>query len=128
MEKTKLLVIVITTAAIIAAATTTSLSAATPAFARVNCNADFSVCTGGADAQTQQTCEFQTICRGGSGGRTTLEPVPGGEQTFSGGGGGQAGPFAGGEVLVGGGGGHSVCDFGTPTCSLDVGGSGQHVK
>jgi hypothetical protein len=45
---TKLLVIVITTAAIIAMAATTGLSAATPAFAKKNCNEEFTVCTGGS--------------------------------------------------------------------------------
>jgi lactam utilization protein B len=43
---TKLLVIVITAAAIVTMATTTSLSAATPAFARRNCNEDNTICSG----------------------------------------------------------------------------------
>jgi hypothetical protein len=53
MDKTSTkLLIMITTAAIIAMATTTSLSAATPAFARLNCNADVTICSGGGNAQT----------------------------------------------------------------------------
>jgi hypothetical protein len=47
MQKTKqtgskFLVIALTTAAVIAAVTTISLSVATPAFAKVNCNAEAS--------------------------------------------------------------------------------------
>ena len=69
MEKirTKLLVIVITTAAIVAAAKTTSLSAATPAFAKRNCNTDQTVCTGGSGCGTAG-------CQGG----TSPSDVPGG--------------------------------------------------
>jgi len=118
------LVIVITTAAIMAAAATTSLGAAKPAFAKVNCNEDITICTGSANAQTQQTCKFQTICRGGSGGQSTL--VPGSEQTISGGGGGQSGPFSEG-TLVGGSGEHRTCVFSPLRCNT-VGGSGQHIK
>jgi hypothetical protein len=53
MSTTRPLAIVITIAAIITAATTiTSLSAATPAFAKRNCNADQTVCTGGSGCGT----------------------------------------------------------------------------
>jgi hypothetical protein len=46
--KTKLLVIAITTAAIVAAATITSIGAASPAFAKRNCNEDNTICSGGS--------------------------------------------------------------------------------
>jgi hypothetical protein len=76
MEKTrpKLLMIVITTAVIIAMATTTSLSAATPAFAKINCNADRTVCTGGSGCGTAG-CQGGTSpgdVPGGGGGRAVL--------------------------------------------------------
>jgi hypothetical protein len=118
MQKTKLLVIAITTAAIIAAVTTTSLSAATPAFAKRNCNEDGTICSGGSGCGV-------TGCTGG----TSSSDIPGGggghgttgapEQTFSGGGGQNDGTF------VGGTGRHTTCDaFGCQT----VGGSGFHVQ
>jgi hypothetical protein len=69
MEKTKLLVIVITTAAIITAATTTSLSAATPAFAKVQCNEGFTICTGGSGCGIVLTCTDPSAVPGGGGGR-----------------------------------------------------------
>ena len=65
---TKLLAISITTAAIIAAVTTTSLSAATPAFAKLNCNEDNSICSGGAGSKPSG---FGSP--GGGGGRTRCE-------------------------------------------------------
>jgi hypothetical protein len=63
MQKTKqtgpkLLVIVITTAAIIAVTTTISISAAIPAFAKVNCKGSSSsilACSGGASAKKAGT-------------------------------------------------------------------------
>jgi hypothetical protein len=66
-KKTKLLVIAITTAAIIAAVTTTSLSAATPAFAKRNCNEDNTLCSGGSGCGTAG-------CTGG----TSPSDIPGG--------------------------------------------------
>jgi hypothetical protein len=112
MEKTKLLVIVITTAAIITAATTT-LSAASPAFARVNCNEAFSICSGGSSFKKEDD-----DVPGGHGGRTVEES---GQVTISGGRGINS------ETLVGGGGFHRVCDD-TGVCSKDVGGLGLHNK
>jgi hypothetical protein len=71
MEKTstKLLVIVIATAAIIAMATTTSISAATPAFAKINERCDASSCTfvGGTSNKKE---DIDTP--GGHGGRAVL--------------------------------------------------------
>ena len=62
-------VIVITATAIIAATTiTTSIGAARPAFAKVNCNEDFSICSGGQI--TKQDClPTITTCNGGGGGQ-----------------------------------------------------------
>jgi hypothetical protein len=114
MEKTKLLVIVITTAAIITAATTTSLSAATPAFAKVNCGT--TVCSGGSGCGFAE-CTNPTDLPGGGGRHTTLESTG---TSFSGGVGGQVG------TLVGGGGFHRTCD--ALGCSVPVGGEGQHEK
>jgi hypothetical protein len=120
---TKLLALVITTAAIITAATTTSLSAATPAFAKVNCKPantpGTEICAGGSG------CGF-TGCSAGTspsdspGGGGSRQVIEGEGQdrtavTFSGGGGGNIElPFG---VEVGGGGSHN-----------EVGGSGQHLK
>jgi hypothetical protein len=118
-RKTKLLVITITTAAIIAAVTTT-VSAATPAFAKVNCNEDNSVCTGG---QSLKKCDGCIDAPGGAGGRNVQEES--GAGTNSGGFGGQI-PQPGGDTLVGGGGGHVICD--AVSCSDPVGGSGFHEK
>jgi hypothetical protein len=100
------------------------MSAANPAFAKVNCNETVTVCSGGVKAgglNSAFECGALTICNGGNGHRTTLL---GGELTNSGGG----GQFDDGTTLVGGGGGHSVCGVAPPTCSADVGGSGQHDK
>jgi hypothetical protein len=125
MKKTKqtsakLLVIIITTAAIIAAVTTTSLSAATPAFAKINCDPTTSTCSGGGNAQTlESTCSTLLLCHGGLGGRTTLDPATN-EVIHSGGGGLKTGTVAGGA------GDHSACDVNSPDiCSVNVGGSGQ---
>jgi hypothetical protein len=117
---TKLLVIAITTAAIIEMATTTSLSVPTPAFAKLNCNADVTVCSGGGNAQTIGTlCGTLPICKGGTGGRTMLDTTTN-EVTHSGGGGLNGG------ISAGGFGDHSVCDFVNPDdCSVNVGGVGQ---
>ena len=118
MKETKLLVILVTTAAIAAAATATSLSAATPAFAAVNCNPDQTVCSGGGKAQTQgETCTGLTICHGGTGGRSTFSPDGG--STFTGGAG-----INGGDIVTGGIGGSFVCDEATG-CTQIAGGSGQ---
>ena len=116
---TKLLVIVITTAAIIAAATTTSLSAATPAFAKLNCNEDNTICSGGSGCG-----------RAGCTGGTSPTDVPGG-------GGGRSVLSESGQVItnnggfgqnvgssVGGSGFRLACD---PVCT-SVGGSGLHPK
>ena len=101
MEKTKLLVIVITTAAIITAATTTSLSAATPAFARQNCNEAVSVCSGGSGWQGGNT---GIIVPGGGGGHLVVgqdgSSINQGGSGFNG--------FLGDQV--GGGGGRESCD------------------
>jgi hypothetical protein len=70
---TKLLV-VITATAIIAAATTTSLSAASPAFAKRNCNEDNTICSGGSGCGTAG-CQGGTSpsdVAGGGGGRAVL--------------------------------------------------------
>jgi hypothetical protein len=80
MQKTKqtgskLLVIAITTAAIIAAVTTTvSISAATPAFATLNCRetATGAACNGGGNIQSFGGCASATTCHGGGGGHTTV--------------------------------------------------------
>jgi hypothetical protein len=129
MDKTSTkLLIMITTAALIAAATTTTISAATPAFAKVNCKPantpGTQICAGGSG------CDF-TGCLGG----TSPSDSPGGggsrqviegegvdrtTVTFSGGHGGNFElPFG---IQVGGIGGH-FDDSGK-----DVGGSGQHLK
>jgi hypothetical protein len=113
MQKTEFLVIALTTAAIIAAVTTVSISAATPAFAKLNCNENFSICTGGAGGIASGSSS-----PGGFGGRVSNV-----ESTSSGGAGGQ---FEGtGGTLVGGGGSHSDC--GTFPCQFG-GGGGQHLK
>jgi hypothetical protein len=114
MQKTKLLVIVITTAAIIAAATTTSLSAATPAFARVNCTftGTLETCRGGTTFGT---------ARGGFGGQFTFDFGSQEITSDSGGFGGKGGG------LVGGGGGYG-CDSSSCPVPLAVGGSGLHER
>jgi hypothetical protein len=131
MDKTSTkLLIMITTAAIITMATTTSLSAAIPAFAKVNCKPantpGTQICAGGSG------CGF-TGCSAGSspsnspGGGGSRQVIEGeGEDrtavTFSGGGGGNIElPFG---TEVGGRGGHFDEDSGRPP----VGGSGQHLK
>jgi hypothetical protein len=122
----KLLVIAITTAAIIAAVITTiSISAAIPAFAKLNCSetATGAVCNGGGSVQSFG-CGSTNPCHGGGGGRTTIS---GDEITNSGGGGIQFGGE--GPSVVGGIGDHSVCDVNSPnTCSVDVGGHGRHLQ
>jgi hypothetical protein len=68
---TKLLVIAIT-AAVIAAATTTSLGAATPAFAKRNCDEAGTICTGGSGCgRTADICTSPSDIPGGGGGRET---------------------------------------------------------
>jgi hypothetical protein len=124
MDKTstKLLVIVITTAAIIAMATTTSLSSAKPAFAKRNCNADFTVCTGGSGCGTAG-CQGGTSpsdVPGGGGGRVILTEPPDQNVITNNGG---FGLNDGGSV-----GGHGIrlaCDASGCT---QVGGSGLHAK
>ena len=115
MQKTKLLVIAITTAAIITVATTTSLSAATPAFARVNCNEDNSTCSGG-----------ESLKKGGDDTPSVhgIHGVTESEQFTISGGGGSNSLFPG---FVGGGGGRTTCSFITSTCT-DLGGQGFHEK
>jgi hypothetical protein len=120
MQKTKFLVIAITTAAIIAAVTTTSLSAATPAFAKVNCNEDNSICSGGL---SNKKCDGCVDAPGGGGGRVVSEES--GEFASMGGSGGQI-SHPGNPTDVGGGGGHLACDA-SGDCT-GVGGVGQHFK
>ena len=121
MQKTKFSLIVITTTAIIAAATTTSLSAATPAFAKRNCNEDNTICTGGSGCGTAG-CQGGTSpsdVPGGGGGRAILSESKN-VITNNGGFGQNLG------TSVGGGGFRLACD---PICPPDpVGGSGLHVK
>ena len=122
MQQTKLLVIVITTAAIITAATTTtSLSAATPAFAKVNCKerGTFTVCSGGESIKNCTTCEGRTD-PGGGGGRTVTDQS-GVAVGFSGGGGHNL-ELGSGQTLVGGGGGHFASE------GPEVGGRGEHEQ
>jgi|ERR687897_3902147 hypothetical protein len=107
---TKFLVMAITTAAIIAAATTTSLSAATPVFAKVNCNDETFTCTGGSSWKDSSSNPIP----GGFGGRS----APGTES------GGQ-GQNGGNGFFVGGAGGHLRCDLSDCT---EVGGVGGHPK
>ena len=70
---TKLLVIAITTAVFIAAVTTTSLSAATPAFAKINCNEDNSICSGGESNKA-----VGSDAPGGAGGHRDEDSTQGG--------------------------------------------------
>jgi hypothetical protein len=130
MDKTSTkLLIMITTAAIIAASTTTTISAATPAFAKVNCKPAITpgaeICAGGTSIKKEclsSSSECQ-IFPGGGGSRQVIEGE--GEDrttvTFSGGGGHNI--ELGFGLEVGGGGGH-FDDSGRPS----VGGSGQHIK
>jgi hypothetical protein len=104
MQKTRLSVIEITTAVIIVVVTTVSLSAATPAFAKVNC-------TGGASFSDRH---------GGFGGRHIFDELVGGEAFTSGGFGSNTGDF------VGGAGQHKTCN--PSSCPDAVGGLGQHIK
>jgi hypothetical protein len=69
MQKTstKFLAVAVTTAAIVTMATTTSLSAATPAFAKRNCNETLTLCSGGSGCGTAG-------CQGG----TSPSDLPGG--------------------------------------------------
>jgi hypothetical protein len=114
---TKLLVIVITTSAIIAMATTTSLSAATPVFAKENCNEDGSICSGGSSFKVGSGLDLP----GGHGGRLIRDES--GSPQFNAGGFGQGLETISG--LVGGGGGHGTCDASGCT---SVGGFGLHTK
>jgi hypothetical protein len=118
---TKPLVITITTAAIIAAVTTTSLSAATQAFAKINCKerGTFTVCSGGESIKNCATCEGRTD-PGGGGRRTVIDE--GGFAVSHSGGGGANLELGSGQILVGGGGGHFTTE------GPDVAGSGQHLK
>jgi hypothetical protein len=113
MEKTstKLSVIVITTAAIIAAATTTSLSAAIPAFAKINCNEDETICSGGSSLKAQGI-----DIPGGGGGHSDRSA---GQASVSGGFGQNGGGSVGGTGV------HQLCD---PGCNPPAGGSGLHPK
>jgi hypothetical protein len=111
---------VITTAAIIAAVTTTSLSAATPAFAKRNCDVTNTVCSGGSGCgRTATTCTSPQDVPGGGGGRETggLEG-----SSLSGGSGFNA------DTAVGGFGLHFTCD--ASGCSDPVGSDfrGVHPK
>jgi hypothetical protein len=125
MQKTstKLLVIVmmVTTAAIIVAVTTTSLSAATPAFAKINCKerGTFTICSGGESIKNCTTCEGRTD-PGGGGGRTVTDES-GFAVGFSGGGGHNF-ELGSGQILVGGGGGHFAPE------GPEVGGRGEHEQ
>jgi hypothetical protein len=118
---TKLLVIVISTAAIIVMATTTSLSAATQAFAKINCkeSGTFTVCSGGESIKNCTTCEGRTD-PGGGGGRTVTDE--GGFVVGRSGGGGHNLELGSGQILVGGGGGHFAPE------GPEVGGRGEHEQ
>jgi hypothetical protein len=121
MQKTKFLVIAITTAAIIAAVTTTiSFSAASPAFAKINCDETETLCSGGSSLRARGI-----DIPGGGGGHSTTD-FAAGELIMSGGAGGNGGN---GGVEVGGGGGHITCDL-SAGCAIStfVGGSGTHFK
>jgi hypothetical protein len=118
---TKLLVIVITTVAIAAMATTTSLSAATPAFAKRNCNEDNTICSGGSGCGTAG-CQGGTSpsdVPGGGGGRAIQSEPPDQQVITNNGGFGQNV-----GTSVGGIGFRLACD---PVCT-QVGGSGLHPK
>jgi hypothetical protein len=118
---TKLLVIAITTAAIIAAVV--SISAATPAFAKINCNETQTVCSGGSGCGPGSGCPPGTSPNevpGGGGSRIISEVPFGPVVSSSGGTGGNTGEF------VGGVGRHFTCDT-SGVCSF-AGGSGQHFK
>jgi hypothetical protein len=124
MEKTKLLVIAITDAAIIAAATTSSLSAATPAFAKRNCNEDLTICTGGSGCGTAgcQGGISPSDIPGGGGGRAILSESDKQVITNNGGFGQNDGDSVGGKGF------RLECD---PICTKEVGtpiGQGLHSK
>ena len=120
MQKTKLLVIAITTVAIITAATT-SLSAASPVFAKLNCDSENNLCTGG---ESDKSAGFGTP--GGAGGRVETFPE-GGVSTQTGGHGGQSPIPNTDETGVGGAGGRVTC-VSPGDCDFGSGGSGLHVK
>jgi hypothetical protein len=115
MQKTEFLVIALTTAAIIAAVTTVSISAATPAFAKLNCT----------DTPTSTTCSGGSSLKaslgipGGMGLHTRID-VTTSEQSTSGGAGLNTG------TVVGGAGDHRTCDL--SGCPPFVGGAGAHDK
>ena len=109
---TKLLVMVITTAAIIAAVTTISISAARPAFAKLNCSDDGLRCSGGGPSPAN----------GGGGGIDIFGSV-GGSAVFRSGGFG-----VGTDAGVGGGGEHHTCDTSGVCQASGNGVTGFHVK
>jgi hypothetical protein len=120
MDKTSTkLLIMITTAAIAAMATTTTISAATPAFAKVNCT---------------DNPDGTTTCRGGDSFKTGGLDIPGGHggrfttdldsalRIETGGVGQNTGDTVGGQ------GRQIACDLFNPICPKIVGGSGLHDK
>jgi hypothetical protein len=113
---TNLLVITITTAAIVTMATTTSLSAATPAFAKLNCTP---IPTGGQTCSGGLSNEAIGIDGTGGFGRHTIQDFTAQVNINSGGSGLNDG------TTVGGGGGREACVIGGCT---NVGGLGQHLK
>jgi hypothetical protein len=113
-EKTKLLVIAMTATVIIAAATITSLSAATPAFAKINCDVDS--CIGGTSLK-----QAGVDAAGGHGGREITDLEDPSTTSVSGGGGGEF-EFD----VIGGAGSHFACKSGD--CTDRLGGQGLHVK
>jgi hypothetical protein len=126
---TRLLVITITTAAIIAAVTTTTMSAATPAFAKINCDdvTNPTVCSGGGgcarniDLGACTGSQRPNDSPGGGGGHFAVDPLTN-SLTDSGGSGRNT------DSLVGGGGFHVRCEP-SPDCTLvGSGNNGVHVK
>jgi hypothetical protein len=113
-RSTKLLIIAITTAAIIAAVTTISISAASPAFAKFQCNEDITLCTGGSGCGPVTVCTNPSAVPGGGGGR--LESGVG----ASGGSGGNS------DTVVGGLGFH--CTPGITGSCVGSGPNGLHPK
>jgi hypothetical protein len=120
---TKLLALVIITAAIITAATTISLSAASPAFAKIDAHCKetgtFTVCSGGESIKNCTTCEGRSD-PGGGGGRIVTDETDL-AVGFSGGGGHKL-ELESGQTLVGGGGGHFAPE------GPEVGGRGEHEQ
>jgi hypothetical protein len=119
---TELLTVVITITAIITMATTTSLSAASPAFAKKNCNEDNTICSGGSgcDPAGCQGGTSPSDLPGGGGGRTIQsEPPDQNVITNNGGRGLNDGDSVGGFGF------RLECDA---ECNKQVGGSGLHPK